>query len=39
MGEAVVRVECYAGHKGDEHPLRLHFGEKAIDVVETEDRW
>jgi hypothetical protein len=39
MGEQFVRVECYAGYKGDERPLRLYLGEKAIDVVEMEDRW
>jgi hypothetical protein len=39
MGEQFVRVECYAGYKGDERPLRLYLGEKAIDVMEVEDRW
>ena len=39
MGEQFVRVECYAGYKGGELPLRLYLGEKAIDVVAMEDRW
>ena len=39
VGEQIVRVECYAGYKGDERPVRLHFREKALEIVETEDRW
>lgn len=39
MGEQIVRVACYAGHKGEERPLRLYLGERSIEVVETEDRW
>ena len=39
VGELIVRVECYAGYKGDERPVRLHFREKALEIVETEDRW
>jgi hypothetical protein len=39
MGEQFVRVECYAGYKGDERPLRLYLGEKAIEVMKVEDRW
>ena len=39
VGEQIVRVECYAGYKGDERPVRLYFGEKALEIVEREDRW
>ena len=39
VGEQIVRVECYAGYKGDERPVRLHFGEKGLEILETEDRW
>ena len=39
VGEQIVRVECYAGYKGDERPVRLHFRERALEIVETEDRW
>jgi hypothetical protein len=39
VGEQIVRVACYAGHKGEERPLRLYFREKALEVVEIEDRW
>jgi hypothetical protein len=39
VGEQIVRVACYAGYKGEERPLRLYFREKALQVVEMEDRW
>ena len=39
MPEQVLRVECYAGYKGDERPLRLHLGERTLEVVAVEDRW
>ena len=39
MGELLVRVECYAGYKGDERPMRVHLGGRSIQVVEIEDRW
>jgi len=38
-GEQIVRVACYAGYKGDERPVRLYFRDKALEIVETEDRW
>jgi hypothetical protein len=39
MGEKVVSVECYAGYKGDERPVRLQIGGQWLEVVEVEDRW
>ena len=36
---ASIRVECYAGYRGEETPRRFHLGEKAEDVVEVLDRW
>jgi hypothetical protein len=39
VDEKRVRVECYAGHKGDERPVRLFLGEEALDVTAVEDRW
>ena len=39
MPERSVRVETYSGYKADERPLRLHLGERALDVVAVEDRW
>jgi hypothetical protein len=39
MVEQAVRVECYAGYKGDERPLRLHLGDRTLEIVDIEDRW
>jgi hypothetical protein len=39
VGEQIVQVACYAGYKGDERPVRVNFREKALEIVETEDRW
>jgi len=39
VGEQIVRVECYAGYKGDERPVRLHLGGRSLEVVTVEDRW
>ena len=34
-----IRVECYAGHRGEETPQRFHLGEGTIEVDEVIDRW
>jgi hypothetical protein len=34
-----VEVECYAGYRADERPMRLKMGDQTLDVVEVEDRW
>jgi len=39
MAEQAVRVECYSGYKGDERPVRLHLGERSLEIVDIEDRW
>lgn len=39
MAEQLIRVECYAGYKADERPVRLHLGGRTLEVVEIEDRW
>jgi hypothetical protein len=39
MAEKIIRVECYAGYKGDERPVRVSLGEQVLDVTEVEDRW
>lgn len=41
MTDAVirVRVECYAGHRGEETPRRIYFGEREIEVSEVVDQW
>ena len=39
LRERTVRVECYAGYKGDERPVRLQIDGQMVDVAEIEDRW
>jgi hypothetical protein len=34
-----VRVECYAGHRAEEEPRRLHLGTREIAITEILDRW
>ena len=35
----LVRVECYAGHRGEETPRRLWFDGRAVALVEVLDCW
>ncbi len=37
MGE--IRVECYAGYRADERPLRFQLRGRLYDVAEVDDRW
>lgn len=34
-----IRVECYAGYRGEESPRRFFIGDRPINVVEVLDRW
>lgn len=34
-----IRVECYAGYRGEESPRRFYLGDQAVDVLEVLDRW
>lgn len=34
-----MRVECYAGYRGQETPRRFTLGERKVEVVEVLDRW
>jgi len=34
-----IRVECYAGYRADERPLRFTLGGHVLKVCEVEDRW
>jgi hypothetical protein len=34
-----VRVECYAGYKAGERPLRFFLAGRPYEVMEVEDRW
>ena len=35
----LVRVECYAGHRGEETPRRVWFDGRAVALVEVLDCW
>jgi len=39
MAEIPVRVDCYAGHRGEQTPRRLHFGAAVVEVIEVLDAW
>jgi hypothetical protein len=34
-----IRVECHAGYKADERPLRFELRGRLFEVGEVEDRW
>lgn len=34
-----VRVQCYAGHRGEQTPRRFTLGDRQIEVVEVVDAW
>jgi hypothetical protein len=39
MSDPLLRVECYAGYKGDERPVRVFFRGRLTEVAAIEDRW
>ena len=34
-----VKVDCYAGYRGEETPRRFEIGGRPVEVVEVVDRW
>ena len=34
-----IRVECYAGHRGEQEPRAFTLGERRFEVLEILDRW
>jgi hypothetical protein len=34
-----IRVECYAGHRGEQTPRTLILGDRRVAVVEVLDAW
>ena len=36
---SMIKVECYAGYRGEEIPVRFYLGERCIEVKEVLDRW
>jgi hypothetical protein len=37
MGD--MRVECYAGYRADQRPLRFILRGRAFEITEVEDQW
>ena len=36
---AEIRVECYAGYRADERPLRFLLRGRLFEITDVEDRW
>ena len=34
-----VRVECYAGYRGEEKPRRFFREERKLEIIQVLDRW
>lgn len=34
-----IRVECYAGYRADERPVRFFRGDQTLEIVLIDDRW
>ena len=34
-----IRVQCYAGHRGEEEPRAFDLGDRRLEVVAIIDRW
>jgi len=34
-----IRVDCYAGHRGEEEPRAFVLGERRLEVLSITDRW
>jgi hypothetical protein len=36
---SAIKVECYAGYKGDQYPQRFTMGEVVLEIREVADQW
>jgi hypothetical protein len=34
-----IRVECYAGYRGEQEPCAFYLGQRRVEVLEVVDRW
>ena len=34
-----IKVDCYAGYKGEQYPQRFTLRERILEVEEVEDQW
>ena len=39
MQQMKIKVECYAGYRGEETPRRFWMGKRKIEVKQVVDRW
>ena len=39
INHSAIKVECYAGYRADETPVRFYLGERCIEVTDVLDRW
>ena len=39
INDSSIRVECYAGYRAEETPVRFYLGKRCIEVSEVLDRW
>lgn len=35
----MIKVECHAGYRGEEYPVRFFIGQREVRVVDILDRW
>lgn len=38
-GEEFIRVDCYAGHRGEQTPRRFFLGRRGVEVAAVVDQW
>jgi hypothetical protein len=36
---SAIKVECYAGYKGDQYPQRFTMGSLTLEIKKVEDQW
>lgn len=36
---STIKVECYAGYRGEQTPSRFYLGKRCIEVMEVLDQW
>jgi hypothetical protein len=39
MSVITIKVECYAGYRGEEEPLAFTLGQRRFAILEILDRW
>jgi hypothetical protein len=39
VSHSAIKVECYAGYRDEETPVRFYLGERCIEVLVVLDRW